>query len=164
MKKNCLYCGKEFEGNYRHKFCSSRCQNKNWKVKNRDKYLKLSKEYNARLRLDPVRLKRLQANQVKHNHTQKGRYTGIKAQAVTRGYNFDLTFDEFLTFWNKPCYYCHNKINGVGIDRLDNTKGYNLDNCVPCCIICNRAKNTLSVSDFISHCKKIVEIHSHNTN
>ena len=30
---------------------------------------------------------------------------------------------------------------GVGLDRLDNSKGYVLDNVVPCCDKCNRLKH-----------------------
>lgn len=36
-----------------------------------------------------------------------------------------------------------------GIDRVDNTQGYNLQNAVPCCKKCNRAKMDNSVSDFL---------------
>jgi len=35
-----------------------------------------------------------------------------------------------------------------GIDRIDNTKDYTLDNCVPCCKNCNYAKRTLTQHDF----------------
>jgi hypothetical protein len=35
-----------------------------------------------------------------------------------------------------------------GIDRVDNTKGYTLENCVPCCTRCNLAKHTMSLTAF----------------
>lgn len=35
-----------------------------------------------------------------------------------------------------------------GVDRVDNTKGYVENNCVPCCKVCNIAKNDLSVEEF----------------
>ena len=35
-----------------------------------------------------------------------------------------------------------------GIDRYDNNIGYTLQNCVPCCWICNRAKLNLSAKVF----------------
>jgi len=75
------------------------------------------------------------------------------------------TFDELVA---KNCHYCDSPPsnikwgrgnNGVfvysGIDRKDNTKGYLLDNVVPCCVVCNWMKRHLSVAEFLSHVKKI---------
>lgn len=42
-----------------------------------------------------------------------------------------------------------------GIDRVDNTKGYTLDNCVTCCINCNRAKMDRSLEEFLAHVTRI---------
>ena len=44
-----------------------------------------------------------------------------------------------------------------GIDRKDNEIGYTLKNCVPCCIICNRAKNSLSFDEFLAWIGRLVE-------
>lgn len=41
---------------------------------------------------------------------------------------------------SKPCIYC-GKIDTIGCDRLDNTKGHTKDNVVPCCKTCNNLKN-----------------------
>ena len=38
-----------------------------------------------------------------------------------------------------------------GVDRVDNTKGYSVDNSVPCCKFCNTAKHTMSEGDFFTH-------------
>lgn len=46
--------------------------------------------------------------------------------------------------------YPHN-----GVDRIDNNKGYEFNNCVPCCGDCNIAKHKLSLNEFISHARKI---------
>jgi len=35
-----------------------------------------------------------------------------------------------------------------GVDRFNNNKGYELDNCVPCCWKCNNAKNNMNISEF----------------
>ena len=35
-----------------------------------------------------------------------------------------------------------------GIDRLDSSKGYTIDNCVSCCSVCNTAKLEMDVDDF----------------
>jgi hypothetical protein len=61
--------------------------------------------------------------------------------------------------FKKECYYCGEKnyacINDYiddkckskfcGIDRMDNNIGYTIDNCVPCCIICNMMKGNKSI-------------------
>lgn len=62
-----------------------------------------------------------------------------------------------MSFWQKPCHYCGGAITTVGIDRIDNTKGYAMNNCVSCCRTCNIAKGAMSPSDFMTHAKKIVE-------
>lgn len=34
------------------------------------------------------------------------------------------------------------------IDIIDNNKGYIVDNIIPCCIVCNRAKGNMSLEEF----------------
>lgn len=43
-----------------------------------------------------------------------------------------------------------------GIDRVDNTKGYEYGNVVACCATCNRFKRDMTVEGFINHCRSIV--------
>lgn len=80
-----------------------------------------------------------------------------KRNAALRELQFDVTFDQFVTFWNRPCYYCGTFINTIGIDRKNNSLGYILSNLVPCCRLCNRLKMAMDINDFINHCKKIVD-------
>jgi len=44
-----------------------------------------------------------------------------------------------------------------GVDRVDNSLGYTSGNCVACCATCNLMKRGMSVTDFVSHAKKITE-------
>lgn len=44
-----------------------------------------------------------------------------------------------------------------GIDRIDNSKPYVIDNCASCCTTCNLMKHKMSVNDFKIHIKKIQE-------
>lgn len=37
-----------------------------------------------------------------------------------------------------------------GVDRVDSSRGYDKENIVPCCKICNRSKSDMSESDFIA--------------
>ena len=63
-----------------------------------------------------------------------------------------LSFDDFLTITQQNCHYCnsppyntlknkHAQFCYNGLDRLDSSLGHTKDNCVPCCIICNRGKS-----------------------
>ena len=54
---------------------------------------------------------------------------------------FDLDRDWLIeNILNKECIYCGSK-EKIGCDRIDNTKGHTYDNVVPCCYICNCARN-----------------------
>lgn len=90
--------------------------------------------------------------------------------AQERGLTFSLTFEEFLKITSMDCHYCGTAPSCVqkgpaakqrtdyiynGIDRTDNSKGYVLSNCVPCCKRCNVAKNNRTQAEFIAWAKCI---------
>jgi hypothetical protein len=77
--------------------------------------------------------------------------------AIKRGIEYLLTADEFATIVKKPCHYCaHYKDDEViGIDRVDNKKGYISENVVPCCELCNNMKYTFPVDLFLKICSCI---------
>lgn len=90
-------------------------------------------------------------------------YGTYKRNARKRNLCFELNFDDFIKLTSANCFYCgvapKNKIkrsintngeyNSNGIDRLNNTKGYLLTNCVSCCKICNRAKMDSNIEEFL---------------
>lgn len=92
---------------------------------------------------------------------------------------FDLSFDEFDKLTSQNCNYCGNApsfperfknefknrdiVNFNGIDRIDSTKGYILENCVTCCTICNRMKSDMIQSDFLNHINKIYKFNKSST-
>lgn len=91
-----------------------------------------------------------------------------KRNAVKRGYDFKLLDDEMIFLFMQDCYYCGNKPSNIyrsrsetgdfvynGIDRKDNNIGYTIENSVPCCGICNRAKMTLPEQEFINWIRRI---------
>lgn len=95
-----------------------------------------------------------------------------KNRAKKNNINFDLTKEDFRKLTKQKCHYCgvepsqkFNKkyFNGHyiynGIDRKDNTIGYTIDNSLPCCGICNKAKRDLTYDKFISWIK-IVKNHT----
>lgn len=87
--------------------------------------------------------------------SQKGKYFSYKRSAEQRDILWELTESEFLNFWDKSCFYCGDSIKTIGIDRIDSTLSYTLDNCVPCCSVCNKMKLNLTQDKFILQIRKI---------
>jgi len=94
---------------------------------------------------------------VKHYNYKHGirGYTNYAQGAKQRGYTFNLTTSQFTGLIGKKCYYCGD--TGGGIDRVDNTIGYEINNCVSCCRNCNYAKRNLTQHEFLILIKKIYE-------
>lgn len=100
-----------------------------------------------------------------------------KGNAKKRKLQFSLSLEEFKTIIFGQCKYCGNpprptvfatsqenrrdkKISYNGIDRLDNSIGYVVSNCVSCCHICNGAKSDRSVEEFQSWIKRLVSFNA----
>lgn len=64
-----------------------------------------------------------------------------------------------MSFWQKPCTYCGGEIETVGLDRVDNARGYERDNLAACCSMCNQIKGTSTVEDFLALCRRVAEKH-----
>lgn len=56
------------------------------------------------------------------------------------GFETDLDIDYMLEFISQPCIYCGDT-KFIGADRIDNNAGHTKSNIVPCCYICNTARN-----------------------
>lgn len=82
--------------------------------------------------------------------------------------SFELSKEEFREITQKNCYYCSEEPSaytsnyypnggyvGNGIDRVDNSLGYSIENCVPCCERCNKMKLDMSYEEFISKIRAI---------
>lgn len=91
-----------------------------------------------------------------------------KRRSRNQGFEFSLSEDEFRNLTSERCHYCHSPPSNTsksqhgigdyvynGLDRIDNDKGYTIDNVVPCCANCNKTKRDMSVDDFLSMVSKI---------
>lgn len=101
-------------------------------------------------------------------------YSGYKTNAKSRNLTFELSKDLFKELVSKNCFYCGEepvesqfsksrnrtdiKYLHNGVDRLDSSIGYTINNCVPCCIMCNLMKNKFTFVDFLN---KIKQIHAY---
>ena len=97
-------------------------------------------------------------------------YRNYKTHAKKKKLEFDLDFDTFILMASSKCYYCGASPKNIqkgdngdycyqGIDRKDNSKGYTIENVVPCCEICNKAKRHMTYSAFLAWIKRISENH-----
>lgn len=87
-------------------------------------------------------------------------YSSYKASAKARGLEFSLSVEEFRYLTKQTCAYCGSSPLQEcmykretpylynGIDRINNSEGYIVENCVTCCETCNRAKGEMTVSEF----------------
>lgn len=94
---------------------------------------------------------------IKNNTSEYGRYYQYWYSAERRGVPFDITLDEFLSLWQKPCTYCGGEIATIGLDRVNNSLGYSLDNVLPCCKVCNTMKMDTNLDEWLIHIKKIIK-------
>lgn len=92
-------------------------------------------------------------------------YDTTRRSAEYRDLSFGLTLESFGELIMQPCTYCGELPRGCrkmrvknrhaknrffcnGVDRVDSDRGYENDNCVPCCRRCNLAKNDMTLGEF----------------
>lgn len=87
-------------------------------------------------------------------------FGSYKRSAKSRGPSFSLKKEMALELFTGYCFYCgrppeqkhkvaeYSVFTYNGIDRVDNTKGYEEGNVVSCCKKCNSTKHTLTFEEF----------------
>ena len=146
---------------------------KTYHMRSRALYMKLSAEENSEKAKE---INQIVENLEKEHKNQMGLrrllYQQYISNAIKRCIPFNLTFDQFNDLISQDCHYCGSEpeiktsllkradmnqppLKANGIDRIDSSKFYDLDNCVPCCSKCNMMKNNSELSDFLDHITKI---------
>lgn len=100
-----------------------------------------------------------------------------KKSAKRRRIKYNLSEKQFSKITQKDCYYCGTRPNNIakysgcngnyiynGIDRIDNKKGYTIDNIVSCCKRCNMAKNNGTLQEFFDWGKRFYNKSLNNEN
>lgn len=98
-----------------------------------------------------------------------------KQGAVRRGIPFTLTLEDFRKLTSKNCFYCGSPpsrrsiVNTCmsdysvyyynGLDRIDPSQGYHIQNVSPCCFSCNVMKLNQSHEDFLKRIALIYHRH-----
>lgn len=88
--------------------------------------------------------------------------------ARVKGIPFDLPREFFSVIVQLPCHYCGappaaikrgkdiwSPLTYNGIDRVDNLLGYTTENSVPCCKMCNTAKQAHTLEEFLDWVQRI---------
>ncbi len=109
----------------------------------------------------------------------KVQYSHLKRRDKNKGFSDTISLEVFSLLSKSPCKYCgleyskeiEDRLNESkkqkrlsdyvlkcnGIDRIDSSKGYTLENSVACCKHCNTAKNTMLESEFYNWIKRVYE-------
>lgn len=70
-------------------------------------------------------------------------------RAKEKRFAYELDIDHHAKMILEPCTYCgYKSAEGIGLDRVDSSVGYTKENSVPCCTLCNQAKNDRSLTKF----------------
>lgn len=60
-----------------------------------------------------------------------------------KGRDFNLTKQWLIdNIIDKPCFYCEDTYR-TGCERLNNSIGHTIENCVPCCGVCNSVRSDI---------------------
>ena len=124
-----------------------------YKVLNQDKIEKRLAEW---YKVHNLRIKS-KSRVWKQKNPEKAQYNRYIERAKNKGGNFGIEFNLFLKIIRMPCVYCGFNDGIVGLDRIDSCKGYEKDNIVPCCKICNFMKLNYSLEDWITSMRDIFE-------
>jgi 5-methylcytosine-specific restriction endonuclease McrA len=98
-------------------------------------------------------------------------YNAYRSNAKRRQNSFSLTLEVFRKLTSSSCAYCGSlpsqinrlskSANGYytynGVDRVDNSIGYEEANVVAACGCCNRAKGTMPRQKFVEWAKKVAQ-------
>ena len=112
--------------------------------------------------------------------SRRAMFRQYAASAQARGIGFNLSYEEFGVITQMECAYCgrgpfrqmtvkKHSAKGrqretspyacSGVDRIDNSIGYTIENSTACCSDCNFMKGTKDVEQFLD---AIERIHRHN--
>ncbi len=85
-------------------------------------------------------------------------YESYRYSAVKRGYEFEITKEDYYKLIQEDCYLCGKKTTEThqnGIDRFDNERGYTFHNSNACCGQCNLMKKEIDYQEFLDHLLKV---------
>lgn len=86
-----------------------------------------------------------------YNLQPSNRFKTAKTKAFKKSRVWEISYIDWNNLIDQGCFYCKVDLAtsvGSSLDRIDNSRGYTLDNVLPCCTTCNKIRNTfLSVDE-----------------
>lgn len=81
-----------------------------------------------------------------------------KTSAKTKNYDWILTDEYAKNLFTKPCHYCRefDEYEMCGIDRINSNLGYEENNVVSCCSVCNYMKNNIDCNIYYDKIRHIL--------
>lgn len=86
----------------------------------------------------------------KSRRTESSRFSRAKSSAKRLKRLWFLSKEEYRSLIENNCTYCNGPLPGTGsgLDRIDNKRGYEVGNVLPCCTDCNQLRgDRLSVEE-----------------
>jgi len=120
---------------------------------------------------DRCRLKQLWKGNKKVDAAFNQVFAHYRANAKREKRFFRLSKRQFKRLTSSPCFFTgripsrtRRSSGGSvytynGIDRLNNKKGYTIENCVPCCWEVNQMKGAMALEEFLILCREVVKQH-----
>ena len=87
-------------------------------------------------------------------------YASYRSRAEKKSLEFAITHDDYKSIIQQDCYLCGKsttETNINGVDRVDNTVGYTLENCKACCKECNHMKNQFAFGTLTEKIERITD-------
>lgn len=119
----------------------------------RERYRKNRKDISKRRKeLRKLKPEQYHAMDKRGHESLSARFRFAIKRAKERDLAWLLTLEEYSQLIQQPCYYCNDLLkskvtNAVGLDRIDNSIGYELTNVVSCCRSCNVIRNDVMTSE-----------------
>lgn len=100
-------------------------------------------------------------------YTYKDVYREYVNKAKARNIDFAISLQDASILFSKPCFYCGKEPSNCrirqsgtqvfyqGLDRVNNSVGYEITNVVPCCKYCNSFKMDRTQQEFLQHVESI---------
>lgn len=127
----------EFQG---FKTCQA-CRNRQSEIRKTDQDIKRKKLYYARNR------DRVGIYGHEYRRSLQGRFKKARSAAKRAEVLFNISFEQYQEIISAPCFYCEGFFPpvtaGSGLDKMNPSEGYTVNNCVSCCDTCNTLKNDM---------------------
>jgi hypothetical protein len=111
----------------------------------------------------PIAKERIETWNTTYSSKSTPNYKSYAKSANSRCITFCLSETEFADIIKKPCYLCGlavSETNKNGIDRVNNSLGYQLENCRACCGHCNLLKRDMAYDDLADKAARITQSYS----